>query len=800
MASLAPATRQDPAPATSGRARDQEWKRARGAIACAECRRLKLKCDKTVPCTSCKRRGCAPICPNGSLVTGQGTRFVLASTDRLHVKIAEMSDRIRTLEEALAIAHFSASGTNDPHPLLHRDLMKIKSIIELHGAVGDEANAEDQPRDNVDGEREGERLDIFGTLAVRDDGASMFYGRSAGQEDSLVQSPLELTDTTSALSAALPDPTTADPTGLPPAIRALSTAVPLTSTSLITLSDLSVHLPPWHRATELCALYLSQAPWFFGAVKPRQLYEEVVPLFYSQASMPPSTSTLPKATAHDLSLLFVVFCFGALMDPELPNAPNNVEADRYYVLTRAALALDPVMDRAPSVCTVQTLAMVAIYQGLVAGEGSIEATWAWMGVCTKLAQSVSITLDCARWKLTPSEVEKRRALFWELFITDCWQSLATGRLATFSLPFVDCELPQDTEPTMAADGTPQSSFPHWKARFGKECVSEVVQGILTARPPKYSIIIELDRKIREMDLPKYATEPPPDGGDLNVTMQCYMPINYRHLTLVYVHRAFFAQGLCDQPLDPLRSSYALSVTAGYRSACELLGSLRKQFSYAPARIARFWVLWTHAFSSAVMLALIPVRAPRSKMAHTALLELRQACELFSSAAEHGGRAVKMLPIVKRHLDKAAQSFQTAHNRMSKTPADIFPGPARDEFSIFQGVTHTVATKAKAPRLQASTSGGSSTSSGSRPPAPSQAQAQEMVTYEQTQVSMHGVVASGVAGADHGPPGTATGMPTTVDYQQQQQAWGNVHAGLVDQLMTFEGTLDAQLNSAEWQQY
>jgi len=29
--------------------------------------------------------------------------------------------------------------------------------------------------------------------------------------------------------------------------------------------------------------------------------------------------------------------------------------------------------------------------------------------------------DCARWKLTPAEVQKRRALFWELFITDCWQ-------------------------------------------------------------------------------------------------------------------------------------------------------------------------------------------------------------------------------------------------------------------------------------------------------------------------------------------------------------------------------------------
>ena len=58
------------------RAKEQENKRNRGAISCAECRRLKLKCDKTVPCSSCSRRGCASICPNGSLTTGQGTRSV----------------------------------------------------------------------------------------------------------------------------------------------------------------------------------------------------------------------------------------------------------------------------------------------------------------------------------------------------------------------------------------------------------------------------------------------------------------------------------------------------------------------------------------------------------------------------------------------------------------------------------------------------------------------------------------------------------------------------------------------------
>lgn len=187
--------------------------------------------------------------------------------------------------------------------------------------------------------------------------------------------------------------------------------------------------------------------------------------------------------------------------------------------------------------------------------------------------------DCARWKLTPAEVQKRRALFWELFIADCWQvcvppsirsdqfhsvnnvpsqSLATGRLATFSLPFVDCELPFDPDQTMGDDESIHPSctsissliplfptfslsylfssvylphaVPYWKARFGAECVSAVVQGTLTSRAPRYFIILELDRKVRDMELPAYAHGTVPQGVGLAQTMSHFMPTNYRELS------------------------------------------------------------------------------------------------------------------------------------------------------------------------------------------------------------------------------------------------------------------------------
>ncbi|KAF9463262.1 fungal-specific transcription factor domain-containing protein [Collybia nuda] len=754
--------------AITQRIQDKESKRARGALSCAECRRLKLKCDKTVPCSSCKRRGCSAICPNGSLITGQGTRFVLADTEKLHQKIAQMSDRIRQLEDALAI--LQSTQTRETHPLLHRDLLKIKSSIELHAAVEGE---EGVPQEEMI-EEESQYIDAFGTLAIRDDGAATFYGRSAGSESLLIGEA----------SSPQPDRThqrsnlnTGWNTELPTTINNLANAFPLGSNVQlvgITLDQIvRSFLPSWHEAWRLCELYLEQAPWFFGAVTKRQLHEEMLPLWYNEAPKPLASSASPPETtvnpvnhgppikggAHELALLFVIFCFGALTDMALPPAPDNQEAEQYYQLTKAALTLEPVLERPPSVATVQTLSLMAIYEGLCSGENSIESTWALMGIATKLSQSIGLHRDCARWNLTPAEVQKRRALFWELFITDCWQSLATGRLATFSLPFVDCELPFDPDQTMTDDGTVQPSFPYWKARFGAECVSAIVQGTLTSRAPKYSVILELDRKVRDMELPLFAQGPPPQGVGLAQTMSHFMPINYRELTLLYVHRCFFAHAISTHPQDPIKSQYAPSFLAGYRSACTILVSLRQQFSMFPAQIARFWVLWTHAFSAAVMLASVVTHSSQSKVAPAALLELRTACELFEKASSYGGRAGKFLPIIQRLQMKAQQVYLDTNSGIPPSvPGDIFKltKPAeKDELSIFSGQTHTVSTKMNTPPSH---------------PHPSP--------------SVNGGTSSSRASSD------SPHQPYT-----DNPSFAGVHPSLVNELNAFDGHINAQIQNA-----
>jgi len=128
-------------------------------------------------------------------------------------------------------------------------------------------------------------------------------------------------------------------------------------------------LPSYAEATHLVQLYLEQAPWFFGAVTAKQIEEEILPLWYEEAAAAaPSASTPPAGglqttsptttngksqqrarTSHDLALLFIVFCFGALTDINLPPPPDNVIAEKFYQLTKVSLTLDPASMIVPGV-------------------------------------------------------------------------------------------------------------------------------------------------------------------------------------------------------------------------------------------------------------------------------------------------------------------------------------------------------------------------------------------------------------------------------------------------------------------
>ncbi|KII83074.1 hypothetical protein PLICRDRAFT_47428 [Plicaturopsis crispa FD-325 SS-3] len=692
-----------------GHAREIELKRNRGEISCAECRRLKIKCDKTIPCQSCIRRGCATICPNGSLATGQGTRFVLAATEHLHRRIARMNDRIRLLEDALG--SLQAKHSEDPHPLLRDELLSVNAHDD-----DEDVFEEDPSTSNVH-----QAIDAFGTLSISEHGITQFFGPTGGSESLLLGKGTSSSHPSPSASSSARE-SKSPPLSLPSEFSYFSRSFPFTPVgpTADVYTVIRAHLPPHDRAVTLVENFLENAAWFFPGIGRLQLCGEMLPAFYHRS--PPDGDDVEYSGPHDLALLFIVFALGALFD--MSKDPAVAEAEHFHQLTRAAIGLQPVLE-GPSISTIQSLHLLSMYYSISGeiggpdGDESLEITWSLVTLAAHLSQTIGLHRDSARWGLSARMVQRRRAIFWNLFLADAWHSLNTGRPPAFSLAYVDC-----CYPTLEGDdsGSPQrpmdnnSGYGPWAFRFAAECVTEVAARTLTAEAPTYATIMEVDKKVREFHIPEEAarrasasgagSEGKPTGMSviredpmtLADDMQYWVMSHSREVLLLYVHRSFFAQAIIEHPANPLRSTYAPSFLAAYRASTTILRCVSEVFALEPAIAARFWPMWTFAFSAGIVFGTVVTRGPKSPLASSAMTELERACVLFSKASIHSRRAAKALPILTRLSEKAHLALSTAANE-GATSAPGLDGQLwsikhedddqEDELAIFAGRTRLI---------------------------------------------------------------------------------------------------------------
>lgn len=129
----------------------------------------------------------ASICPDGVLVTGKGSRFVLSGSEQLHERIDVLTERVRELEEALDHAH-SESKPNERHPMLSEELLQIKSTADwVNGPRRATSSkmavnpliAADQEDEESEDEPVGEQK---GMLKIDDSGTSTYFGSTARTE------------------------------------------------------------------------------------------------------------------------------------------------------------------------------------------------------------------------------------------------------------------------------------------------------------------------------------------------------------------------------------------------------------------------------------------------------------------------------------------------------------------------------------------------------------------------------------------------------------------------------------------
>ncbi|KAJ3502601.1 hypothetical protein NLJ89_g8811 [Agrocybe chaxingu] len=616
------------------------------------------------------------------LATGQGTRFVLAATEHLHRRIARLSGRIRQLEDALAVIH--AKHSTEPHPLLHEDLI----AAEEHD--GTEDTREEGPGSVP---QHKEVLDAFGTLSISEHGISRFFGPTGGSE-SLLLTNLD-SNHASPASAHTPDSMRgSNSPSLNNDLSLFSQSFPFTPMGQSTdvQEVIEGHLPPYERTIALCETYFDQCGWLYKGTTRTQIMDDMVPVIYrQQAALPGEDYGGP----HDLALLFIVLAIGALVgNSQEPS--NAAQGEHFHQISRAALALQPVLEK-PSIVTIQCLHLMSIYSAMSGGdmksETSMEMAWSLITLSCHLSQTIGLHRDSARWGLSPKMVQRRRTLFWGLFVADVWQSMNNGRPPSFSLAYADCSSLNTR--TIKTAPSVRRVFENWQFRFASECVADVTARTLTAEAPSYATIMDLDRKVREFPLPEGLGS----SDDFGTSFQRFVLEHIKETVLMYIHRSFFAQAIMDHPANPLKSTYAPSFLAAYRASSTILKVVREQVKMWPNSCSRFWSMWTFAFSAAVVFGTVATRGPRSPLAQSAMAELEQACVLFSKAAATSLRAATALPILIRLSEKARYALAAAQKDPSPLSGDkggllwnIKQEDTEDELSILAGRTRFISTK------------------------------------------------------------------------------------------------------------
>ncbi|KAH6896152.1 hypothetical protein BKA70DRAFT_1318523 [Coprinopsis sp. MPI-PUGE-AT-0042] len=535
-------------------------KPGRRPTSCAECRRLKLKCDRQVPCEKCVSRGCSQICPDGCLEPSRGNRM------ELHDRIDDLCARIHELEDALR--NLQGQLSDEPHPLLREDVLRPRSQLKT-----------DLPTIPLSTEQTEYRTDSspipsprYSTLTVHDDGASKYMGKTARSE--------------------------------------------LTGYSHGN-SDSFLDHNVWSRDS-----LFQRFPPMYAPLSRTGLLDDVLSTVYGRGR---SYSSFQMY--HAAAMLFTTFALACYFDDQHPDTGNA-----YYQLARTALNAAPPT-RYTTLISIQTMINLAQYLDLSDCD-SAGSTSAWLDIGQAVRLGFSVHLNPARWHLPRDDVEKRKHIFWQLFVADTWSSFYLGRPPSICSSYIDSPIPSLESSPADFDGGSSSTFQLWSYGYTKLLNSVMANG-MGATPPSYPDILELDSRIREYTVPSaWKLEPNPSPVSQETHFHRWFVLASKETTLMNLHRPYFAQALCEQVdhQDLQEHRYIASIVAIYRSSWRIIFGLELTWRQAPDTIQRTNLPWSQALSATIVFTLLITRAPTSHLVAPALEILRRLLGLFHSAS------------------------------------------------------------------------------------------------------------------------------------------------------------------------
>ncbi|KAF7325962.1 Zn(2)-C6 fungal-type domain-containing protein [Mycena kentingensis (nom. inval.)] len=658
---------------------------------CAECRRLKLRCDRVFPCASCIRRGCANLCPSGTLEKGK--RGFLkrleqslpnakpGSDDTQSGQVAmfvardtAMTKRIQELEAALTAAGVPIPGNAPPtaDSTLHEGETRAKRPRTLS---------------NADPPTMSDAMDVtlgFGTLTIDVDNRSRYVGPSGGAA--------YLADWWKKAGHSRRG---SEDNGVEHA--ALTDGRSMSPQQMAILAKMRC-LPRYEDAVQIAGIYFVNASYMYEVIPRGIFFENVLPAIYPDRTLPYAPTNL-----HILALLAMVLALGTYFD--LVHPPDVVRpiAARYYDLAVTALNITIPL-KLDTIPAIQTLNLMALYFLSTQDERGGEPAWQVLGMAMRAIQAQGCHRDGALWKLPPQELEERRRVFWETHMYDRIQSFTFGRPYSQSDAHHDCVMPQTCDTPLPSDDDRElASFSHlqwhnYKFNFAR-MLGRIADMVFSAQGSTYTVILELNKEINDSyaslpawmrpeavknpikQLPTHALA---GDADLRRNAQVASLAQMYFLTLVHLHRGPFCRALMLGEKGLATSMYKTSIEGLTVAARAIIDNARGFFALHPGLACRMWYFVFHSFTAAVCLAVLVIIAPSHALAPGAYESVEAAIELFDRAS--GERARLAAERMKLLASRAGQAMENARRsrienksvkQQKPAPSDAASVPLRD---------------------------------------------------------------------------------------------------------------------------
>ncbi|KAJ3716605.1 fungal-specific transcription factor domain-containing protein [Lentinula raphanica] len=660
---------------------------------CAECRRLKLKCDRVFPCAACIRRGCGNLCPNGTLekgkrgflkrleqalppsstTSGDGQEHsnevaVFVSRD------AAMAKRIQELEDALTQA-----GVDFPGIHRHtRERSESKTKTNKRARAGSRSSG----TDDINTDSAMPILDSndvavgFGTLTIDPKNRSRYIGLSSGSAylDSDMWGSRGKEDRCS--NSTYEDHWERD-------------------IELQVLATIGA-FPAYEEAVQLANNYFENLAFMYEVVPRDSFFSKHLPAIYNDSIKTFGTPLLQ----HTVALVGIVLALGQYFDLKKPRPSVRTRAAELFRLASFALNSHNLIDGGLKILTLQglqTLHLMALFNLSMKDVDGAENAWQFLGLAVRSMQAQGFHIDPSRWSLPAEDLEERRRVFWEIYVYDCLQSFTVGRPCAQSKIHFDCKMPITCDHPLPSDSDPSNTiWSHTRWHTYKFTWAQVLSGILDdifslKKPWTYSAIMQYDQQISRfyISLPQWILSPYvknpvdralwtqlfPEGIDGNSCYDPYTQGGFKGLgqpeqqiqisqmnslaimvftATLHLHRGPFCRALMLEPQKLLQSQYEQSVARVVSSSTAIVNVVRGMFISYPILTSRLWYWVFHAFSAAVCQAVFVIVAPFHPLAPHAFRSLQDAIQFFKQVDGKNARTAtaRLSPL----MEKATESM------------------------------------------------------------------------------------------------------------------------------------------------